>query len=131
MLTYMDEVVQFVCFSALATINNPIELVKCRFQTMNELVAKGTIHSRYHSILECIREIKIREGFKGYWKGNSIGVARFFPSEVLNNQAKNCILKMLPSSALSNTAAGVMGGWIAKLILYPFDTVRIFISTST
>lgn len=36
----------------------------------------------------------------------------------------------LPVHPINNIVSGVTGGWTAAAILYPFDTIRIFISTS-
>lgn len=76
----MDEALKLATISAIVSISNPIELVKSRFQTMSELIDRGTIQKKYTSIADCIRGIKLNEGLKGLWKGNSISLARFFPN---------------------------------------------------
>lgn len=48
-----------VGLSALVSLANPIELIKSRFQTMNELIDRGTIHYRYKGILDCVKAIKL------------------------------------------------------------------------
>jgi hypothetical protein len=68
---------------------------------------------------------------RALWKGNSISVLRFFPNETINNDVKNAVKTIIPASPISNIGAGIIGGWTAAGILYPVDTARIFISTST
>ena len=50
---------------------------------------------------------------------------------MINNSVKNQTKIILPQSILSNIASGVVGGWTAALILYPIDTARVIISTSS
>lgn len=97
---------------------------------MTELIDKGTINNKYSSVRDCVSRIRVNEGIKGLWKGNSIALARFFPNEIINNSVKNSAQKIMAPSMMSNIVAGVVGGWTSALILYPIDTVRILISTS-
>lgn len=126
----MEQVVHAIGLSALVSIGNPIELIKSRFQTMNELIDRGTIQKKYQGIVDCIKMIKVNEGVRALWKGNSIALARFFPNQKINNDVKNKVKTFLPDSAISNVLSGVIGGWAAAAILFPIDTARIFISTS-
>lgn len=98
---------------------------------MNEMHAQGSIQRRYQGIVDCVRDIKFNEGVKALWKGNFIGVMRFFPNESLNCLGKNYVRGCLPASWVSNVGAGVCGGWLASAVLYPIDTARIMLSTST
>lgn len=76
----MEELVHFLSLSALISAGNPLELVKSRIQTMNELIDKGTIQNRYSGIFDCVKHIKLNEGIRALWKGNAVGVLRFFPN---------------------------------------------------
>lgn len=127
----MQELLHLATLSTIVSLSNPLELVKSRFQTMAELVDRGTISKNYTSITDCVKRIKLNEGIQGLWKGNGIGLARFFPNQFINNWVKNSMQALLPSSPVSNIISGILGGWTSALVLYPIDTVRIFISTST
>lgn len=82
---------KFTSLSLLISASNPLELVKSRIQTMNEMIDQGAIHKRYQGIFDCVRAIKFNEGVKALWKGNSISILRFFPNESLNNNVKNYV----------------------------------------
>jgi solute carrier family 25 (adenine nucleotide translocator) protein 4/5/6/31 len=65
---------------SILTLTSPLELVKIRLQTAQELLSAGKIKENYHSIRHCISSISKLEGIRSLWKGNAIGIARFFPS---------------------------------------------------
>lgn len=98
---------------------------------MNQLIARGSLHQQYRGFFDCLKSVKKGEGIKGLWKGNSISLLRFFPNEKMNNDVKNMVKNVLPSSCWANIVSGVFGGWVAAGILYPIDTVRIFLATSS
>lgn len=111
-------------------MGNPLELIKSRIQTSYELVDRGAIQKCYKGFTDCLKTIKVNEGIKALWKGNSISLMRFFPNEKINNDVKNYAHTLLPKHALSNFIAGITGGWVAAGIFYPIDTIRLFMGTS-
>lgn len=76
----MQEAINAVSMSAIITIANPLELIKSRYQTMNEMIAKGALNHHYKGIRDCAKNITTQEGVRALWKGNSISIIRFFPN---------------------------------------------------
>ena len=126
----MSEIVNALSISVVISVSNPLELIKSRYQTMNEMIAKGTLNRHYHGLRDCAKYVMSQEGVRALWKGNSISVLRFFPNENINFNVKNLVKSLLPNNLMFNVIAGVCGGLTAATILYPIDTARIFISTS-
>lgn len=65
---------------SVLTATNPIEIIKLRLQTTQELFKTGKITENYSSVRHCITSILEKEGVKSFWKGNTIGILRFFPN---------------------------------------------------
>jgi solute carrier family 25 (mitochondrial adenine nucleotide translocator), member 4/5/6/31 len=65
---------------SLLTLTSPLELIKIRLQTAHELLSSGRITETYRSVSHCISSISKLEGVRSLWKGNAIGIARFFPN---------------------------------------------------
>lgn len=55
----MEELCNFLSLSAIVSAGNPLEMIKSRFQTMNELIDKGTIQKKYQGIIDCAKAIKV------------------------------------------------------------------------
>lgn len=79
-----DKLKNSVITISILTLTSPLELIKVRLQTTHELLTSGKIRENYKSIRHCISSITQKEGFKSLWKGNGIGIARFFPNESIN-----------------------------------------------
>ena len=127
----MESLASTISLAAVMSALSPLELVKTRIQTNTELVLSGSIPRPYNGFMDCLKTIAKSEGTKALWKGNFIGLARFFPAETVNCYIKNIFRAHLPKNIISNIAAGIGGGWGAAVLFYPIETVRIFISTST
>jgi solute carrier family 25 (adenine nucleotide translocator) protein 4/5/6/31 len=117
--------------AAILSALTPLELAKSRIQTTNELIAAGSLRAPYTGAVDCLRKVIKYEGTTAMWKGNMLGIARFFPSESLNCFMKNQFRNIFSNTLSGNICAGVLGGWLSSCIFYPIDTVRIFLSTST
>jgi solute carrier family 25 (adenine nucleotide translocator) protein 4/5/6/31 len=109
---------------------NPLELVKTRIQTMNELRDIGKIPETYKGVSDCFKKITQKEGIRALWKGNAIGLIRFFPNEQINYNVKSFSQKFLNKNYASNAVAGITGGWTSALILYPIDQIRLHLNNS-
>ena len=72
-----------------------------------------------------------KEGVRSLWKGNTIGIARFFPNEFINYKARQSLQNKLPSTIGINMGIAVIAGWTASSLLYPFDLVRQHLGTNT
>ena len=81
--------------------------------------------------MDCLKTVSKSEGVAALWKGNFLGIMRFFPNESLNFFIKNKIKSNLPNNLAMNIGAGVFGGWLSSFVFYPIDTVRIFLASST
>ena len=68
---------------------------------------------------------------RSFWKGNTIGILRFFPNEAINSKTRSTLRKQSSDSVAANLAIAVMAGWTATSILYPVDILRQSLSTST
>lgn len=72
-----------------------------------------------------------KEGVKSLWKGNTIGILRFFPNEFINFKARGFYQGYVANSFASNLGVAVLAGWTASSILYPFDILRQTLGTNT
>lgn len=66
--------------ASVLTATNPVEIIKLRLQTAHELFATGRIKENYSSITQCVTSMVEKEGVKSFWKGNTVGILRFFPN---------------------------------------------------
>ena len=53
----MEEAFKTISLFTLLSALNPLELVKSRYQTMNELIEKGDIQRHYQGLRDCARNI--------------------------------------------------------------------------
>ena len=69
---------------------------------------------------------------RSLWKGNAIGIARFFPNESINLKSRQLLQKHshIPEGFTRNVTVAVLSGWTASSLLYPFDTLRLALSNS-
>lgn len=126
----MEQLANTLELSLLLSFNNSVELVKSRYQTMAELITRGSLLKHYEGITDCAKTITTEEGIRALWKGNSISLLRFFPHEALSYEIKNLTKSFLPSGSMFNVVAGISGGLFAATTFYPIDTSRVYITTS-
>ena len=91
----------------------------------------GNLQKPYAGLIDCLKTVSKSEGVRALWKGNFLGIMRFFPNESLNFFLKNKLKANLPDQFIMNIGAGVVGGWVSAFVFYPIDTVRIFLTSST
>ena len=94
-------------------------------------MSSGRIKENYHSVRHCITSISKVEGVRSLWKGNTIGIARFFPNESINLKTRQALQKKMPGTFKMNVMIAILSGWTASSILYPFDILRMAMSNST
>lgn len=116
---------------SILTLTSPLELIKIRLQTTHELLTSGKIGENYKNISHCISTITQKEGIKSLWKGNAIGIVRFFPNESINFQTRATLRKYVPDKFSFNVMVAIVAGWTASSLLYPFDILRMSLSNST
>jgi solute carrier family 25 (adenine nucleotide translocator) protein 4/5/6/31 len=80
----MEEAMNAATITAAVSFSSPLELLKSRMQTMGQMVLNGTIDRQYEGIHDCLARVRRAEGARALWKGNSIGLLRYYPNEKLN-----------------------------------------------
>jgi hypothetical protein len=128
-------------------LSNPIELIKTRMQTSPEHINQGTISKPYLLLSETASRIMKEEGFKGFWKGTSYFIMRTIPSNIGVFTLKELIHRKLNKFVrhgedhnttrqfvenhfvIMNTAIGGLAGLTIQILIYPFDYLRIIVSS--
>lgn len=60
----------------------PIERVKLLIQNQDEMIKAGRLSEPYKGIGECFSRTIKDEGFASLWRGNTVNVIRYFPTQV-------------------------------------------------
>ncbi|KAF9427270.1 ADP/ATP translocase 2 [Podila epigama] len=68
----------------LEIIQAPIERVKLLLQNQDEMIKSGRLTTRYLSITDCFKRVVQEEGALALWRGNTVNVLRYFPTQALN-----------------------------------------------
>jgi hypothetical protein len=76
----MEEKINGAVMLIMVSVNNPVELIKSRIQTMNQLIFNGMIAKQYDGIIDCMKKTRSIEGVQAFWKGNSITLLRYYPN---------------------------------------------------
>lgn len=122
------------------TIAAPIELIKLRIQTMDEMVKTGKLDRRYNGIADCASRIVKDESFAALWKGNFTNVLRYFPTQALNFAFKDKFKKMFGYDKkrdgyakwfAGNLASGGAAGATSLLFVYSLDYARTRLSNDS
>lgn len=68
------------------TATAPIERVKLLIQTQdaNPKIISGEV-ARYSGIVNCFTRVSSEQGFSAFWRGNTVNVIRYFPTQVRQN----------------------------------------------
>ena len=124
----------------LIAITSPLEVIKLRLQTQNEMLKKGTINKPYEGFIDCFKRT-IREdesGIRALWKGNLVNMLRYFPNQMINfilmyNFQSRLSINANKHSKVSimywNLLAGGLSGIVSNIILYSLDVSRTKLST--
>ncbi len=74
------------------TATAPIERVKLLIQTQdaNPKILSGEV-PRYTGILNCFTRVSAEQGFAAFWRGNTVNVIRYFPTQAFNFAFKDTI----------------------------------------
>jgi solute carrier family 25 (adenine nucleotide translocator) protein 4/5/6/31 len=111
------------------TLVAPIETVKLRLQSMDEMVKQNTISTPYKGITNCISRIIKEEGFLTFWNGNVTNILSYFPTQSLNFALKSYFKRSFPQSLKSkpllfNITCGSAAGVTSMLFFHPFDFAK-------
>lgn len=60
----------------------PIERVKLLVQNQDEMIKAGRLSEPYKGIADCFSRTAREEGVLALWRGNSVNVIRYFPTQV-------------------------------------------------
>lgn len=66
----------------------PIERVKLLIQNQDEMIKNGRLSEPYKGIGDCFKRTTKDEGFLSLWRGNTVNVIRYFPTQVCH--CKSC-----------------------------------------
>lgn len=107
-----------------------MERVKLILQNQD---ASRTIRNRtlpYQGIRDCFKRVLREQGLASFWRGSSLSVIRYIPTQGANFALKNQYKKLGPrgadhiSTALRNVIAGGAAGATSLLVAYPLDLAR-------
>merc|ERR1712087_711550 len=81
----------------MGTATAPIERVKLLIQTQdaNPKIISGEV-ARYTGIVNCFTRVSSEQGFSAFWRGNTVNVIRYFPTQAFNFAFKDTIKAMFP-----------------------------------
>jgi len=116
------------------TCTPPIERVKLLIQTQdaNPEIISGKV-PRYTGIINCFSRVSSEQGIGAFWRGNTVNVLRYFPTQACNLAFKDTIKQQFPKystktdfgSALAvNIASGGSAAAITLCFVYPLDFAR-------
>ena len=79
------------------TATAPIERVKLLIQTQdaNPKIISGEV-KRYTGIVDCFTRVSAEQGFSAFWRGNTVNVIRYFPTQAFNFAFKDTIKGLFP-----------------------------------
>lgn len=117
------------------SLSNPIDFVRFRMQTMQELIHQGRLAKPYSNVVDCFHRVTIEEGKSAFWKGNCSNLLKFYPSEALNWISKEMFQSGIRSTPcgqqssitkefLVNYIGGAAAGLFTRTLLYPLDYTR-------
>jgi len=116
------------------TATAPIERVKLLIQTQdaNPKIISGEV-KRYTGIVDCFTRVSAEQGFSAFWRGNTVNVIRYFPTQAFNFAFKDTIKALFPKYNsktefakffMTNIASGGLAGAGSLTIVYPLDYAR-------
>jgi len=116
------------------TCTAPIERVKLLIQTQdaNPKIISGEV-PRYTGIVNCFTRVSSEQGFSAFWRGNTVNVIRYFPTQAFNFAFKDTFKAMFPKYNsktefwkffAANMASGGLAGAGSLTIVYPLDYAR-------
>merc|ERR1712021_267681 len=116
------------------TCTAPIERVKLLIQTQdaNPKIISGEV-KRYTGIVDCFTRVTSEQGFSAFWRGNTVNVIRYFPTQAFNFAFKDTIKGLFPkynpktefgAFFATNMASGGLAGAGSLTIVYPLDYAR-------
>ncbi|XP_013398092.1 mitochondrial thiamine pyrophosphate carrier [Lingula anatina] len=116
------------------TLIQPLDVLKIRFQLQIEPIRRGSLQSKYQSILQATRKIVTEEGVKALWKGHmpaqvlsvTYGGVQFVSFEFFTKEVWNELPSTLTTDyrPITHFMCGGLAGCISTLFCQPADVVR-------
>jgi len=130
----MDFLAGGIAGAVAKTCTAPIERVKLLIQTQdaNPKIISGEV-PRYTGIVNCFTRVSSEQGFSAFWRGNTVNVIRYFPTQAFNFAFKDTIKGFFPKYNsktdfgkffATNIASGGLAGAGSLAIVYPLDYAR-------
>ncbi|KAJ0038786.1 hypothetical protein Pint_24020 [Pistacia integerrima] len=94
----------------------PIERVKLLIQNQDEMLKSGRLSEPYKGIGDCFKRTMKDEGFVSLWRGNTVNVIRYFPTQ----KDRDGYWKWFAGNLASGGAAGAS----SQLFVYSLDYAR-------
>ncbi len=88
---------------------------------------------RYKGIVDCFARIYRDQGFLSFWRGNTINITRYIPSQAINFGLRTYFMDISTKGILKSDtkrflprsmAAGGATGAVSLVLLYPWDFAR-------
>ncbi|KAG6476045.1 ADP,ATP carrier protein-like [Zingiber officinale] len=111
----------------------PIERVKLLVQNQDELIKAGRLSEPYKGIADCFSRTAREEGVLALWRGNTVNVIRYFPTQALNFAFKDHFKRMFNFKKdrdgywkwfAGNLASGGAAGATSQIFVYSLDYAR-------
>ncbi|KAL3832939.1 hypothetical protein ACJIZ3_007675 [Penstemon smallii] len=115
------------------TFAAPIERVKLLIQNQDEMIKAGRLSKPYKGIGECFKRTIHEEGFASLWRGNTVNVIRYFPTQALNFASKDYFKSLFNFKKdrdgywkwfAANLASGSAAGASTQIFVYSLDYAR-------
>merc|ERR1712100_916153 len=101
-------------------------------QDANPKIISGEV-KRYTGIVDCFTRVGSEQGFSAFWRGNTVNVIRYFPTQAFNFAFKDSIKALFPKYNpnkefgmffATNMASGGLAGAGSLTIVYPLYYAR-------
>ncbi|KAJ7009634.1 ADP,ATP carrier protein, mitochondrial [Populus alba] len=111
----------------------PIERVKLLIQNQDEMIKTGRLSEPYKGIGDCFSRTMKDEGMVSLWRGNTVNVIRYFPTQALNFAFKDYFKRLFNFKKdrdgywkwfAGNLASGAAAGSSSLLFVYSLDYAR-------
>merc|ERR1712063_81618 len=88
---------------------------------------------RYSGIVDCFTRVGSEQGFSAFWRGNTVNVIRYFPTQAFNFAFKDYFKRMFNKNKerdgytiwfISNLASGGAAGAVSLFFVYSLDYAR-------
>jgi len=76
----LKPLLNYIYVGIALSASNPIDFIRFRMQTMQELLKQGRLSHPYNSTFDCCHRVVKEEGRRAFWKGNCSNLLKFYPA---------------------------------------------------